>query len=195
MPIIARHGGHANKFVGDGVLAVFGAPERVPDHADRALEAACEIAAAVEEEFGSELAIGIGINSGPVIAGSIGGGGRLEFTVIGDPVNVASRVERATRKTGNVRTVLAIGAGWVNANNGLNVTQFYSGAGRTAAGGRIILASLSYDKFPETTPHIQALDAFTGVELWAKVGKKELPIERPSARRRRYGVWSACGPR
>ena len=102
MPIIARHGGHANKFVGDGVLAVFGAPERVPDHADRALEAACEIAAAVEEEFGSELAIGIGINSGPVIAGSIGGGGRLEFTVIGDPVNVASRVERATRKTGDV---------------------------------------------------------------------------------------------
>src|SRR5207244_13601597 len=102
VPIIARHGGHANKFVGDGVLAVFGAPERLPDHADRALEAACEIAAAVAEEFGSELAIGIGINSGPVIAGSIGGGGRLEFTVIGDPVNVASRVERATRKTGDV---------------------------------------------------------------------------------------------
>jgi class 3 adenylate cyclase len=97
-----RHGGHANKFVGDGVLGVFGAPDRLADHADRALEAACDIARAVEERFGDRVAIGIGINSGPVIAGSIGGGGRLEFTVIGDPVNVAARVERATRETGDV---------------------------------------------------------------------------------------------
>ena len=58
--------------------------------------------AAVEERFAGRLSIGIGINSGPVIAGSIGGGGRLEFTVIGDPVNVAARVERATRQTGDV---------------------------------------------------------------------------------------------
>jgi class 3 adenylate cyclase len=102
VPILIEHGGHANKFVGDGVLGVFGAPDRLPDHADRALEAACEIAAAVEHQFGDRLQIGIGINSGPVIAGSIGGGGRLEFTVIGDPVNVAARVERATRETGDV---------------------------------------------------------------------------------------------
>jgi class 3 adenylate cyclase len=101
VPIITEHGGHANKFVGDGVLGVFGAPDRLADHADRALEAACAIAEAVEEKWGTELQIGIGINSGPVIAGSIGGGGRLEFTVIGDPVNVAARVERATRKTGD----------------------------------------------------------------------------------------------
>src|SRR4051812_1554281 len=74
----------------------------MPDHGDRALEAACQIADAVEGKFGERLQIGIGINSGPVIAGSIGGGGRLEFTVIGDPVNVAARVERATRKTGDV---------------------------------------------------------------------------------------------
>jgi adenylate cyclase len=66
------------------------------------LEAACEIAESVEDKFGDRLRIGIGINSGPVIAGSIGGGGRLEFTVIGDPVNVAARVERATRKTGDI---------------------------------------------------------------------------------------------
>ena len=102
VPIIVKHGGHANKFVGDGVLGVFGAPDRLTDHADRALEAACAIAAAVEERFGDRLTIGIGINSGPVIAGSIGGGGRLEFTVIGDPVNVAARVERATRETGDI---------------------------------------------------------------------------------------------
>lgn len=102
VPVLTKHGGHANKFVGDGVLGVFGAPEKVEDHADRALEASCEIAASVERSFGERLQIGIGINSGPVIVGSIGGGGRLEFTVIGDPVNVAARVERATRQTGDV---------------------------------------------------------------------------------------------
>jgi adenylate cyclase len=101
VPIIAGHGGHANKFVGDGVMGVFGAPEHLADHADRALEAACDIADAVEEHYRGALRIGIGINSGPVIAGTIGGGGRLEFTVIGDPVNVAARVERATRRTGD----------------------------------------------------------------------------------------------
>jgi class 3 adenylate cyclase len=102
VPTLIDHGGHANKFVGDGVLGVFGAPDRLRDHADRALEAACQIADSVEEKFGERLQIGVGINSGPVIAGSIGGGGRLEFTVIGDPVNVAARVERATRETGDV---------------------------------------------------------------------------------------------
>jgi class 3 adenylate cyclase len=102
VPILIEHRGHANKFVGDGVLGVFGAPDRLPDHADHALQAACEIAEAIEQRFGDELQVGIGINSGPVIAGSIGGGGRLEFTVIGDPVNVAARVERATRRTGDV---------------------------------------------------------------------------------------------
>ncbi|MEX2194034.1 MAG: adenylate/guanylate cyclase domain-containing protein [Thermoleophilaceae bacterium] len=101
VPIVMRHGGHANKFIGDGLLAVFGAPERHPDHADRALLAACEIAQSVQSVFSDGVSIGVGINSGQVVAGSIGGGGRLEFTVIGDPVNVASRVEQATRELGD----------------------------------------------------------------------------------------------
>ena len=101
VPILARHGGHANKFIGDGVMGVFGAPDRLPDHAERAVDAACELAAAVEERYGQDLRIGVGINSGPVSAGSVGGGGRLEFTVIGDTVNVAARVERLTRETGD----------------------------------------------------------------------------------------------
>jgi class 3 adenylate cyclase len=101
VPIVTAHGGHANKFIGDGLLAVFGAPERQPDHADRALAAAREIAAEVERRYAAGLRIGVGVNSGPVIAGTIGGGGRLEFTVIGDPVNVASRVEKATRELGD----------------------------------------------------------------------------------------------
>src|SRR5207302_625360 len=101
VPILRRHGGHADKFIGDGVLGVFGAPERLGDHADRALAAACEIALAVEERYGDELRMGVGVNSGPVSAGSVGGGGRLEFTVVGDPVNVAARVEHATRELGD----------------------------------------------------------------------------------------------
>jgi adenylate cyclase len=101
VPIIERHRGHANKFIGDGLLAVFGAPERLSDHASRALAAAREIAAAVDRRYGDDLKVGIGLNSGPVSVGSVGGGGRLEFTVIGDPVNVAARVEHLTRETGD----------------------------------------------------------------------------------------------
>ena len=99
---MAEHGGHANKFLGDGLLAVFGAPERLPDHADRAVAAADDIARQLAERFGDELRFGIGINSGPVVVGSVGGGGRLEFAVIGDPVNVAARVEHLTRETGDI---------------------------------------------------------------------------------------------
>lgn len=99
VPIIARHGGHIDKFIGDGLLAVFGAPEGYPDHADRAVAAGLEIAAATAGDEGLELRVGI--NSGPVIAGSIGGSGRLNFSVIGDAVNVAARVEAATRQTGD----------------------------------------------------------------------------------------------
>ena len=83
------------------MLAVFGAPEGHPDHADRALATGCEIVEAVEGGAAGPLRVGVGINSGRVVAGSIGGGGRLNFSVIGDAVNVAARVEAATRQTGD----------------------------------------------------------------------------------------------
>ena len=97
VPIIARNGGHVDKFVGDGLLAVFGAPEAYPDHADRAVRAAIEIAQTANHGDSGLLRVGIGVNSGRVVAGSIGGAGRLNFSVIGDAVNVAARVESATR--------------------------------------------------------------------------------------------------
>jgi class 3 adenylate cyclase len=114
VPVIERHGGHANKFVGDGLMAVFGAPERHADHAARALAAAREIAARVRERGG--LRVGLGVNSGRVVAGTIGGGGRRDFTVIGDAVNTAARVEAATRATGDdilitESTLRALGSG------------------------------------------------------------------------------------
>jgi adenylate cyclase len=99
VPVLERHGGHVDKFIGDGLLAVFGAPEPLPGHAEWGVAAAREIAAVVREAFGDELQIGIGVNSGPVVAGTIGGGGRVEFTVIGDTVNTAARVEALTRET------------------------------------------------------------------------------------------------
>jgi class 3 adenylate cyclase len=101
VPVILRHGGHANKFIGDGLLAVFGAPERHADHADRAVAAALEIARAVNDGAAGSLRVGLGVNSGTVVVGTIGGGGRLDFTVIGDTVNTAARVESATRQTGD----------------------------------------------------------------------------------------------
>jgi adenylate cyclase len=101
VPIITRHSGHVDKFIGDGLLAVFGAPEQFPDHADRAVRAAVEIAQRVNHGDGKLLTVGVGVNSGRVIAGSIGGAGRLNFSVIGDPVNIAARVEKATRELGD----------------------------------------------------------------------------------------------
>jgi class 3 adenylate cyclase len=97
VPVIARHGGHVDKFVGDGLMAVFGAPEPFADHANRAVRAACEMVSKINDPDREGLRVGVGINTGTVVAGSIGGAGRLNFSVIGDPVNVASRVEAATR--------------------------------------------------------------------------------------------------
>jgi class 3 adenylate cyclase len=101
VPAVVDAGGHVNKFLGDGALAVFGAPNDLADHADAAVSAAVLIYRLVVERFGGELRIGIGINTGVVIAGTIGGAGKLEFALIGDTVNVAARVEQLTKTTGD----------------------------------------------------------------------------------------------
>jgi class 3 adenylate cyclase len=111
VPIIADHGGHIDKFEGDGLLAVFGAPEPFPDHADRAVRAACEIGVAVNDRGeAGELRVGVGVNTGVVIAGAIGGAGRLNFSVIGGAVNIAARVEAQTRETDD--NILITGETW-----------------------------------------------------------------------------------
>jgi adenylate cyclase len=101
VPAVVDADGHVNKFLGDGALAVFGAPNDLADHAGAAVSAAMLIHRLVAERFGGELRIGIGINTGVVIAGTIGGAGKLEFTLIGDTVNVAARVEQLTKTTGD----------------------------------------------------------------------------------------------
>jgi class 3 adenylate cyclase/DNA-binding NarL/FixJ family response regulator len=99
--VVAAHGGTIDKFQGDAVMAVFGAPEPLEDHAERAL--LCAIAMQVRQtELNAdgwdvvdlpEMGVGIGVNTGQVIAGTVGGGGRLEYTVVGDAVNIASRLQ------------------------------------------------------------------------------------------------------
>jgi adenylate cyclase len=101
VPAVVDAGGHVNKFLGDGALVVFGAPNELAYHADAAVTAATAIHRLVTERFGGELRIGIGISTGVVISGTIGGGGKLEFTLIGDTVNVAARVEQLTKSTGD----------------------------------------------------------------------------------------------
>lgn len=100
VPVVEKHGGHVDKFLGDGLLAVFGTPRPLADHADRAVDAACEIVRVVADGP-SGLTVAAGVNTGSVVAGPLGGSGRLNFSVIGDAVNVAARVEAATRQTGD----------------------------------------------------------------------------------------------
>ncbi len=102
---IATHRGHVSKFIGDGILALFGAPERNPWQAIDATLAAVAMRDALAVYNGQlkaqglpELGIGIGVHVGPVVAGVIGSRELVEYTVIGDTVNTAARIEGLTRK-------------------------------------------------------------------------------------------------
>jgi adenylate cyclase len=93
---VGRHGGMVNKFIGDGLLAVFGAPEPMPDHAVAAARAALEILQGCSEVARPDhelTRVGIAIHTGEVVLGSIGSPRRKDYTVIGDTVNLASRIE------------------------------------------------------------------------------------------------------
>jgi adenylate cyclase len=98
-PVIAAHGGRIDKFMGDGLMAVFGMSQENDGHADRALAAALEIDARVGEKLYGWIDIGIGLDSGTVLVALLGGGGRLDVTLIGHAVNMAAHVEAATRET------------------------------------------------------------------------------------------------
>jgi class 3 adenylate cyclase/DNA-binding NarL/FixJ family response regulator len=99
--VVAAHGGTIDKFQGDAVMAVFGAPVPTDDHARYAVGCALEMQARQRELNAAgwgvagveRLDVGIGLNTGIVMAGAIGGGGRLEYTVIGDAVNIAQRLQ------------------------------------------------------------------------------------------------------
>jgi adenylate cyclase len=102
---VLTHGGVVDKFMGDGIMAVFGAPVPQPDDPLHAVQAALEMRARLEQinvgfrERGlPEIRSGIGLHSGQVVAGNMGHVERMEYTVIGDPVNLASRLEGMTKE-------------------------------------------------------------------------------------------------
>ncbi|MDU3044911.1 adenylate/guanylate cyclase domain-containing protein [Bradyrhizobium sp.] len=102
--ILERHGGIVNKFLGDGFLALFGAPFETRDAAPQAVAAAREMVEAMDRVNVTSswpLRIGIGIHLGEVVAGSVGSPRRKEYTVIGDTVNFASRLEALNKEFGS----------------------------------------------------------------------------------------------
>jgi len=109
-----EHRGMVNKYLGDGFMAIFGAGDSGSNHARDAVSAGCEILRAVDglnDDLGAKnrapIQIGIGIHSGPAIVGSVGSPQRLEFTAIGNTVNVASRIQGLTKTLGKPLLVTA----------------------------------------------------------------------------------------
>jgi adenylate cyclase len=106
---LLEHGATVVSYMGDGIMAVFGAPLQQEDHADRALDAARELVGPRLEAFNAWLrertadwsaVIGVGIHSGPVASGMVGSERRLEYAAVGDTTNTAARLESATKELG-----------------------------------------------------------------------------------------------
>lgn len=104
--IIFKYDGTLDKFIGDAIMAVFGAPLAMEDHAVRAVRTAIEMRDKLEEmnaeKEGNPLRIRIGVNSGQVVAGDIGSPKRIEYTVLGNTVNIAQRLEAGVAKPGQI---------------------------------------------------------------------------------------------
>jgi class 3 adenylate cyclase len=102
---IEAEGGTIDKFIGDSVMAFWGAPDRQEDHADRACRAALAMAAAIREDNAGRMEQGlpavkvrIGIHTGAMVVGNIGAPGRMNYTIVGDAVNTGNRLEQLSKE-------------------------------------------------------------------------------------------------
>jgi len=107
--VIFKYGGTLDKFIGDAVMAFFGAPLPQEDHAERAVRSALELMSALEEWNAEREAAGddridvrIAVNSGPVVVGDIGSASRVDYTVLGNTVNVTARLEEHVASPGSI---------------------------------------------------------------------------------------------
>ncbi len=140
-------GGTVDKYIGDGLMAFWGAPEPVADHAARACRAALAIAERIEAAHveggpGADIRLRIGLHTGPVIVGDIGGVHRINYTVIGDTVNIADRIENHARQAmrGPV-TILASDATVAGAGDGFDF-ETLGGFMPTGRSGEVVVSRL-----------------------------------------------------
>ena len=124
--IVETHGGVVDKYVGDAMMALFGAPLVNPDDADRAMETALEMCDALDElnrqwhaEGRPTIGLGIGIHTDIVVAGNMGSQTRLNYTVIGDGVNLASRLQGLTKTPEYATGSLFLGQHWSKQKDGI----------------------------------------------------------------------------
>ncbi|QFT33792.1 Adenylate cyclase 2 [Labrenzia sp. THAF82] len=113
---IAERQGTIDKFLGDGVMAFWGAPSEQPDHAAMAIAAVKTLADRIEQATGRTMRVRIGVHTGKVVVGDIGSSARMNYTVIGDAVNVAARLQEYGKEVDPDAKVIALASGDTMAN-------------------------------------------------------------------------------
>lgn len=157
---IEAEGGTVDKFIGDAVMAFWGAPDEQPDHAARALRAAHAIASVVNDEAADARARGlppvclrVGVHSGPVIVGNIGASTRINYTIVGDTVNTAARLEAlGGEMMGDAPYVVLVSGETVNAAGNCTVDMPLTEIGAFSLRGRVALVDVWRLVVPEPGP-------------------------------------------
>jgi adenylate cyclase len=180
---ILEHGGTLVAYRGDGFLAAFGAPIEVEDHADRALATARDMMNVRLPRFndwlhangvGEDIAMGVGINTGPFMSGNVGSLRRLEYTVHGDTVNTASRIEGLTKTLGeSILLSEATRAALVRPPRDLRAVGEVEVRGRRSMVGLWTVDAMTNSPRPDTPVHASK----TGPEAPAAAGASSHPAQ------------------